>query len=702
MNVHSYLKQSAFAALLLGLSCGTIQAKENRKADVAKTTSRVNVFLGSSGDHGQMSPSAAFPFSMLSIGPVTTPHNHTGYEYYAERYNGFVHTHLEGVGCTGAGGNILIKPILNKDIETSLFKQTQSAEPGFYSASFKNGIQAQMTVGANYGIHKYQFPAGMHGLYVDLSFTSPKRFVAEEHQLDGNNLSGWIDTQTTCSNGIYRIYYWITFPGSAQISEIGKHELMVAGTNDRTMEVRIGFSSVSTDYARARIVPDDFNQTFTATSGEWEKLLDRVSVKGEKDREDLFYSLLYRGLQSPYVVSEKDGNYRAIDGSNQHTERTVYNGWAIWDNYREQLPMLSLFYPEKYSDIAWSIANMYPYGKKSWATMTEPSPTVRTEHAMVVLLDAWRKGYDIPLKEIQDKLIDEADHLDAGSPDKALEATYDLWALSEILKINGEPELAQKYYAKAMEYQSVWNKDFADITRNDVDRMQARGLYQGTIWQYRWFVPFDVAGLKKLAGGESAFVQQLDRFFGDYYYNHANQPDLQAPGMYNATSQPWKSQELYRHLLLDSVVQCYFNDNSKGIDPYIGRIYQNQPQAYLRTMDDDAGTMSSWFVMRSIGLSPVNVGTPVYYLTAPVFQQVQLNWENGKSFSIEVKNYNKDHFFIQKATLNGQPLTRNWLTQEELTRGGSLVIETSAEPNKQWGTSDQWITNISDPNLPKR
>jgi putative alpha-1,2-mannosidase len=57
-----------------------------------------------------------------------------------------------------------------------------------------------------------------------------------------------------------------------------------------------------------------------------------------------------------------------------------------------------------------------------------------------------------------------------------------------------------------------------------------------------------------------------------------------------------------------------------------------------------------------------------------------------------VRNYNKDQFYIQSALLNGQPLFRNWLTQEEITNGGSLIIETAALPNKKWGVEDQWIS----------
>ena len=115
---------------------------------------------------------------------------------------------------------------------------------------------------------------------------------------------------------------------------------------------------------------------------------------------------------------------------------------------------------------------------------------------------------------------------------------------------------------------------------------------------------------------------------------------------------------------------------------------------YLRTMDDDAGTMSSWFVMRSMGLSPANIGTPVYYLTAPIFKNVSIEYPNGKKFEIEVKNYHKDHFYIQSATLNGKPLHQNWLQHEDIVKGGKLIIETSATPNTKWGIDDLFVTEI--------
>jgi len=656
-------------------------------------TDYVNVFLGTSGDHGQMSPSATTPFNMMNLGPQTNPHQHTGYEYYAKQFDGFTHTRMEGVGCTGSGGNLLIKPILNAEVETQLIKKTQDAVPGFYHVNFENGIDAKLTVAQNLGMHQYTFPNANSGLYIDLSFALSNRFVAETHEIRRNLISGFIDTKTTCHAGTYRVYYAIKLPEEAQIQNVGEHQLMVKGLGN-TAEVQVGFSSVNEGYAKKRITSDDFETLKESASASWNAYLNTIEVAGEKDRLELFYSLMYRTAQSPFLVSEEDGTFRATDGSVQNEDYKVYNGWAIWDNYREQLPFLSLAHSEVYQDITTSIANLYRFGKKNWATELETSPTVRTEHAMVVLLDAYKKGYDVDFESIKDSLLYEADHLDFGAPDKALESSYDLWAMSEILKATGDQTAGKTYLDKALDYKAYWDKDFKDLSKNDVDRMQARGLYQGTIWQYRWFVPWDVNGLQELAGGAEAFEGQLDQFFEEFNYNHANQPDLQVPGLYNATSQPWKSQKLFREILLDTVVQTYFNDNSKGIDPYVGRIYQNKPKAYLRTMDDDAGTMSSWFVLHSMGLSVANVGSPVYYLTAPIFKEVNLNLATGKNFKISVKNYNKDHFYVKSATFNGKPLNRNWLTHEELTSGGDLIIETADTPNKDWGTQNTFITKV--------
>lgn len=668
-------------------------SSQTKKPAETSPSSLVNVFVGSSGDHGQMSPAASYPFSMLSIGPQTYPNLHMGYEHKAKVFLGFTHNRFEGVGCQGSGGNILIKPFLGDDAGTSILnKVTEQAGPGFYQVAFSNHIAAKIAVYQNAGVENYSFPQGKKGFFIDLSHTLANRFVAEEHELGSNEITGWIDSRTTCNVGTYRVYYCIKFNQPVTFVPGNEHKL-TANVDAAQVQLSVAVSSVDVTHAKASVKTIGFEQMKAQSNEGWNKVLSRVKVKGNPEREKLFYSMLYRTVQSPYVVSETDGSYRATDGSLQITKDSVYNGWAIWDNYRTQLPLLSILYPDKYKSITTSLTNLYQYGKKDYATKHEPSNTVRTEHAIVVLLDAYRKGYKVDFGKVIDSLKAEVDRLDFSHPDKALESSYDCWALSQIMTITGNKELSEKYKQKALGYKEYWNKDFKDITKSDVDRIPARGLYQGTVWQYRWFVPFDIKGLIELIGGQKEYISQLDRFFDNDYYNHANEPDIQAPYMYNASSQPWKSQAVVHKYAADTVVQYYFNDNSRGIDPFVGVIYQNKPDTYVRTMDDDAGAMSAWFVFAATGISPACVGWPVYYLNVPLFKQVQFSWPGGKSFTINVTNYAEGRKYIQSVMLNGKKLNRNWLTHQEIMQGGTLMITAADKPNEQFGVSEQWVSD---------
>ncbi|OKS86277.1 glycoside hydrolase domain-containing protein [Mucilaginibacter polytrichastri] len=667
-----------------------------KKAAAQQPADLVNVFLGSSGDHGQMSPAASYPFSMMSIGPQTYPNLHMGYEHKAKTFLGFTHNRVEGVGCQGSGGNILITPFLGDTAKVALTKAKENAGAGYYQVSFSNHIAAKIAVYKNQGVENYSFPQGQKGFMIDLSHTLANKFVAEEHKLQANGLTGWVDSRTTCNVGTYRVYYAIRFNQQVKFTNGEEHKL-VAGINNQAQQVKlnIAFSSVDVNHAEAALTTGNFEQLKAQSRQGWNEVLSRIKVTGNPAREQLFYSLLYRTVQSPYLVSEPDGSYRATDGSLQHTTDSIYNGWAIWDNYRTQLPLLSILYPDKYQSITTSVANLYEFGKKDYATQHEPSNTVRTEHAIVILLDAYRKGYKVDFNKISDSLTADVNRLDFSHPDKALESSYDTWALSQILGLMGKTELSNQYKQKALGYKEYWNKDFKDITKPDVDRIPARGLYQGTVWQYRWFVPFDIKGLTVLTGGPQAYINQLDQFFDNDYYNHANEPDIQVPLMYNASLQPYKSQALMHKYAVDTVVQYYFNDNSRGIDPFVDVIYQNKPDTYVRTMDDDAGAMSAWFVFAACGFSPACVGWPVYYLNAPLFNHVQFKWPNGKSFNIDVLNYDEHNKYIKSVILNGKKLNRNWLTHQEILQGGSLIITVSAQPDKQFGTTNQWVSDIN-------
>ncbi|WP_447640112.1 MULTISPECIES: glycoside hydrolase domain-containing protein [Chitinophagaceae] len=679
--------------LVAGWSGCMIGGYSQRNA-AAQPVSYVNVFLGSSGDHGQMSPAASAPFGLLSIGPQTYPNTHTGYEYAAKTYLGFTHNRLEGVGCMGSGGNLLITPFVGLDDTCQLEKVYQNAGPGWFNVAFRNGIEVNIESLQNFGTETYFLPQQQKGFSIDFSHTLANGFVDEEHHVSGSVIDGWIDARTTCGAGIYRTYYSLQFSQSLDWKDINPHKIVGTINNGvSTIGINVALSAVSVEYAKKTLAEYSRLTIKKNASNKWNSLLTHIKVNGDKERTKLFYSLLYRTMQSPFVISETDGHYRNISGEEKTSNKTVYNGWSVWDNYKTQLPLLSLFYPNQYQDIITSLAQLYPYGKKDYATQHEPSNTVRTEHTIVVLLDAYRKGYKIDFLSILDSLQAEVDRLDFSTPDKALEYSYDTWAMSEIFRIVGQAGLADRYLSKALDYRQYWERDFKDVHAKDVDRMQARHLYQGTIWQYRWFVPFDMKGLMVLDGGSSKFLEELNYFFEHDLYNHANEPDIQVPSLFNVTNEPWRSQELMHKYAVDTVVQYYFNDNSRGIDPFVDRIYKNEPKAYVRTMDDDAGANSAWFVLASVGLYPACVGWPIYYLSVPLFPSININFANGKHLTIKVDNFGEKNIYIQDVFLNGKKLERNFLSQQELQDGGTIVFKASPRPNKAWGVKNQWISS---------
>lgn len=659
---------------------------------------KVNVFLGSSGDHGQMSPAASSPFSQLSILPQTDPGTHTGYEKLAKSVIGFNHNRFEGVGCQGSGGLLLLKPFLGKEDDgKSLQKASDQAGPGEYAIHFTNGIKAKVAVHEDYGVSVFDFPKGDKGFTLDLSHSFNRAFFAEQHRIEGSVLIGWVQSQTTCHAGIYKIYYAMDLGSGLKWADRKEHIVtaQIPATAAQAT-VRIAFSSLDEASAVKRL-QTNAKQTeadiFKKSQSAWNNFLGAVKVEGDPQRENLFYSLLYRTLQSPYRISEADGQYRGTDGKIHQSEGSRYHGWAIWDNYKTQLPLLSVLYPKLYQDIAHSVTDLYRYGKYDFAGPNEPANSVRTEHAAVVLLDAAKKSHQVDFKGIRDSLMADTSRFDFKKPDKYLEAAFDMWTMAGIAGEMLDVSLSRHFLARSATYKSVWEREFKDLTKRDVDRMSARSMYQGTVRQYRWAVPFDVAGLVNLAGGKTAFTSQLDEFFDDHYFNRANEPDLQSPTLYYASSKPWKYQQLVHQLAVDTTIQYYFNDNSRGIGAHIDRIYKNEPKAFVRTMDDDAGAMSGWFVMTALGIQQPLVGDPVYYLNVPLFEKITIKQEKGQ-LDIQVPGFSDQKRYIKRVLLNGKDIKRLWLTHQEIMAGGKLVIEPSEEPTN-YGTDNIRISDLS-------
>ena len=59
---------------------------------------KVNPFIGSAGDNGQLAPAATVPFGMVSVCPDSDPRQHPGYDYEVPLISGVSLNRLSGVG----------------------------------------------------------------------------------------------------------------------------------------------------------------------------------------------------------------------------------------------------------------------------------------------------------------------------------------------------------------------------------------------------------------------------------------------------------------------------------------------------------------------------------------------------------------------------------------------------------------------------
>jgi putative alpha-1,2-mannosidase len=94
----------------------------------AQNTKYVNLFMGTSGDNGQLAPGATVPFGVVCVCPDSDPRTHAGYNYEVTKVTGISINRLSGVGCSGGGGNIRIRPLAPNE-ELHIDKQTEVAVP---------------------------------------------------------------------------------------------------------------------------------------------------------------------------------------------------------------------------------------------------------------------------------------------------------------------------------------------------------------------------------------------------------------------------------------------------------------------------------------------------------------------------------------------------------------------------------------------
>jgi putative alpha-1,2-mannosidase len=118
----------------------------------------------------------------------------------------------------------------------------------------------------------------------------------------------------------------------------------------------------------------------------------------------------------------------------------------------------------------------------------------------------------------------------------------------------------------------------------------------------------------------------------------------------------------------------------------VNEMYRNEPDGLCG--NDDCGQMSAWYIFSSLGFYPVAPGSDQYVIGSPCVLTAEIALDGGRKFTMKAEGLSDRNIYIQRATLNGKPLERTWITHGEIISGGDLVFVMGQRPSRSWGVSE--------------
>lgn len=648
---------------------------------------------------------------------------------------------------------------INEDDRASWFShKAEVVKPHYYSVYLADyDVTAEVTPTERTAIFRFTFPENENSYILLDAFKggSSVKIIPEERKIVGycQNNSGGVPAN-------FKNWFVAVFDKDFEITKTWKEENLLETTESvgshtgaiigfktkkgEKVHVKVASSFISPEQAELNLTREIGDKTFAEiqTEGEeiWEKELSKIKIEGGTDQQQrTFYSSLYRVLLFPRKFFE-------INDKNEVVHYSPYNGEVLpgymftdngfWDTFRAVFPFFTLMYPELNAQIMEGLVNAYKESGwlPEWASPGHRDCMIGSNSASLIA-DSYLKGirgfdietlYEAILKnsESQHDAITSVGRFGAEYYNKlgyipynvgirentarTLEyayADYCIWKLAQEL---GRPQAEIDLYKnRAQNYRNVFDAETKLMRgKNEDGTFQSPfspykwgdAFTEGNSWHYTWSVFQDVEGLKQLMGGDDSFVAMLDSVFvvppvfdDSYYgftiheiremqiagmgnYAHGNQPIQHMIYLYNYTSQPWKTQKHVREVLT--------------------KLYSPQADGYCG--DEDNGQTSAWYVFSAMGFYPVCPGSGEYVFGAPLFNKITLQLENGKQFVIDAASNSKENIYVSGISLNGKTWDKNYITHEDLLKGGTLGFTMVNQPEKTRGTTkESWPYSMS-------
>ena len=622
------------------------------------------------------------------------------------------------------------------------------AKPHYYKVDFDNGITTEVSPSLRGSHMRFSFPKNEKAYIVIDGYTGASgiKIDRKNRQITGFVRNGrGMDRVKGFKN-----YFVIQFDKSFQEAGIWENRNGKTWENQTSKEgegigayiqfkdgqkvqAKIASSYVSLDQAQLNLKRElgkdrNLEQTKANAKAVWNKQLSKILVEGGTEAQmRTFYSCFFRASlfsRKFYEINENGDPfyYSPYDGK-------VHNGYmytdtGFWDTFRGQFPLNAILYPEMHGNYVSALVDAYHQRGwlPSWSFPSESGGMIGN-HAISLLADAYVKG----LKTFNPEEALEAYYHEATNespigpssgrqgwkeyftlgyiayPDvreataKTLEYAYDDFCGYQLAKASGNKYYEEIFGRQMYNYKNVYDPEVGFMRGRkkngewveNFDPFEWGGPFtEGNAWHYLWSVFQDPQGLINLMGGNDNFISKLDEVFtspntvhvgGKIHemtemqmanmgqYAHGNQPIQHMIYLYNYAKQPWKAQYHARNVM--------------------DKLYDYTENGYPG--DEDQGQTSSWYVLSALGFYSVCPGTNQYVLGSPVFKKTTITLENGNKFVINAPKNDKDHVYIEAASLNGQNYTKNFITYDDILTGGTFDLKMSTSPNKERGTGER-------------
>ena len=712
--------------------CGTLSAGSGEPAR------HVDPFIGTGG-HGHTYPGASMPFGMVQLSPdtrLTGWDGCSGYHFSDAVVYGFSHTHLSGTGVSDYG-DILLMPMTGEPrvengagtgpdsgYASRFRKSSERAEPGYYAVRLDDyDIDVELTVTERSGLHKYVFPASEPAhVIVDLAHRdqviSSELGIVGDRQIEGFRRStAWATDQTVYFVARFSrpfidaaIYRDLHSTGDRHVEGTDVRGVFSFGSAGGPLMVHVGISAVDLDGARRNLEQEhcgwEFDEVRRGARESWNQALGRVEIRGgSKAQRTVFYTALYHSLLAPNLFSDVDGRYPGMDGKiHQASGRRHYTVFSLWDTFRATHPLFTILEPERTNEFVQTFLAQFAQGGRLpvWELAGNETDCMIGYHSVSVIADAFGKGIrdfdaDLALEAMVHSATRDHFGLDAyqrqgfigvtdehESVSKTLEYAYDDWCIARMADQMGRDEIAEQFYARSEAWRHLQDPESGFFRPREHQRWLTpfdpfrvdNNYTEANAWQYSMFVPHNLEGVIESVGGDGAFIERLDRVFeasaettgrsqpdisgmiGQYV--HGNEPSHHMAWLYHYVGRPDRSATRIRQIL--------------------DELYSASPDGLAG--NEDCGQLSSWYVLSALGLYPVCPGTDEYLVSAPLFREARLHLGHGIVQTIRTRGRGP---YVSGMSLNGQPLSRSYLTHDELVAGGEIEIRLSRRPDPEWG-----------------